>query len=198
MQLVISNSVSHEDISSSVNERRVWRLSQHANTNSTTYKCNRSIVNCSALSSTYLFRDGNARWPTSSKSIDIRQPMQDNAVVSLLDVRPPDPLRETRHRSSSCRRAFRLNTSSMRPGARNLRTFFARSRRPPRGPNGRTRGRREREKEREGERLEETTQRTPHGEELGPSRLIRGLADADIHIACRRRHIYWHLYTLYR
>ena len=168
-----------------------WRLPQHANTNST-YKCNRS-----ALSSTYLFGDGNARWPTSSKSIDIRQPMQDNAVVSLLDVRPPDPLREAPYRSSSCRRAFRLNTSSMRPGARNLRTFIARSRRPPRGPNGRTRGKKTGKKGKGG-RERKTTQRTPHGEELGPSRLIRGLADADIHIACRRRHIYWHLYTLYR
>lgn len=86
---------------------------------------------------------------------------------------------------------------SIRPWGRSRATpgsFL--SRRVVRRPDGRTLGRRQGRRSGKGERETGTTQRAPHGEELGPSRLIRGLADADIHIACRRRHIYWHLYTL--
>lgn len=81
--------------------------------------------------------------------------------------------------------AFRLNTS-MRPVARNSGTFFA--------PWSETRRKNTGKKTRE--EGAGSGRRVLVDEELGPSRLIRGLADADIHIACRRRHIYWHLYAL--
>lgn len=123
------------------------------------------------------------------KSIGARQPIRDNA--GFVGGRPTTGIRFEKfgidHRRAVPPHFVSIRPRERRPVARNSpRLLFC----PDPGPRPRPDGRRRGEEKAGGaaDTAGEEKNWDPHG-------LIRGLADADIHIACRPRHIYWHLYT---